>query len=53
MDEDLDDFYDEIEDEIEDDGEADCGRWDNGRLTAQCRLAGSELCDWECPLSRK
>lgn len=26
-----------------------CGRWDNGRLTRTCRLAGTEHCDWECP----
>lgn len=30
--------------------EADCGRWDNGRLTRSCTLAGSEDCDFECPL---
>lgn len=30
--------------------EADCGRWNNGRLTKSCALAGSEDCDFECPL---
>lgn len=30
--------------------EDDCGRWDNGRLTRSCRLAGTEDCDFECPL---
>ena len=29
----------------------ECGRWDNGRLTNQCTKAGSEECDWICPLS--
>lgn len=29
----------------------ECGRWDNGRLTNQCTKAGSEECDWVCPLS--
>lgn len=26
-----------------------CGRWDNGRLTGSCALAGTEDCDFECP----
>lgn len=30
--------------------EMDCGRWDNGRLISQCRLAGTEWCDWDCPI---
>lgn len=30
--------------------EDDCGRWNNGKLTSQCRLAGTEDCDWECPI---
>ncbi|MCW5697402.1 MAG: hypothetical protein KIS96_11810 [Bauldia sp.] len=42
-----DDLYDEDD---EDDREAECGRWDNGRLTHSCALLGSEWCDWECPL---
>ncbi len=42
---------DEPEDHDHDPGE-ECGRWDNGRLTPQCRKAGSEECDWECPYSR-
>lgn len=45
----LGDDYDEFDEE---DREADCGRWDNGALTRHCRLAGSEWCDWECPLNR-
>lgn len=48
----IDEHWDEDaspEDE-EDDREAECGRWNNGRLTAQCRLAGTEWCDWECPI---
>lgn len=40
----------EEDDELEEDREADCGRWDNGRLVFQCRLAGTEWCDWECPI---
>jgi hypothetical protein len=35
--------------EEDDDPGAECGRWNNGRLTRQCRLAGSEWCDWDCP----
>ncbi len=31
-----------------DDGDA-CGRWDNGRLTRSCSMAGTEFCDFECP----
>lgn len=34
----------------EDDGAAECGRWRNGRLDAQCLIAGSEECDWDCPI---
>ncbi|WP_439398964.1 hypothetical protein ACRQ5Q_16640 [Bradyrhizobium sp. PMVTL-01] len=34
----------------EEDREADCGRWRNGRLVPQCLLAGSEWCDWDCPI---
>jgi hypothetical protein len=37
-------------DDEEDDLESECGRWDNGRLVFQCRLVGSEWCDWECPI---
>jgi hypothetical protein len=41
----------EIEDdEDEEDREADCGRWNNGKLMRSCRLAGTEWCDWECPI---
>lgn len=28
----------------------DCGRWWNGKLTKSCQLAGTEDCDFECPL---
>lgn len=34
----------------DEDREADCGRWIDGRLTKQCRLAGTEWCDWDCPI---
>lgn len=55
------DFIDDnciFEDDEEEDMEAECGRWDQnakGGLSPQCRLAGTEWCDWECPigLSRK
>ncbi len=31
--------------------EADeCGRWRNGKLDRQCSKAGSEECDWICPI---
>ncbi len=45
-----DDGYDDYDDEPDDPGE-ECGRWINGALGQQCRLAGSEFCDWECPYS--
>jgi hypothetical protein len=32
----------------EEDCDLDCGRWDNGRLTNHCSLAGTEFCDFEC-----
>lgn len=44
----LDNEYD-TEDE-ESDGSEDCGRWWDGKLIAQCSKAGSEECDWECPI---
>ena len=47
-------FYDDVDDdedhEIGGFTEEDCGRWHNGRLSDQCTLAGSEDCDWECPI---
>lgn len=49
------DYFYEIDDGDDEDGDDDyeaCGRWNNGHLTQQCRLAGSEWCDWDCPLSR-
>jgi hypothetical protein len=27
-----------------------CGRWSNGKLMKSCTKAGSEECDFECPL---
>lgn len=49
----FDDDCDEADDGFEDAEE--CGRWRNGRLDRQCLKAGSEECDWVCPigLSRK
>lgn len=44
----LDDGEEDHEEEY--DASEDCGRWDNGRLMKQCRKAGSEECDWECPI---
>lgn len=50
------DFQDDFENEDHDPdawlgfSEADCGRWRNGVLTDSCMLAGTEDCDWECPL---
>lgn len=38
------------EPEEEYDESEDCGRWDNGRLDDQCSLAGTEWCDWQCPI---
>jgi hypothetical protein len=33
---------------------ADCGGFNNGKFSYyDCRLAGTEYCDWECPYSRK
>lgn len=43
---------DDAADEDEFDPGEECGRWNNGRLGKQCRLAGTEWCDWECPYSR-
>lgn len=40
------------EQEEEYDESEDCGRWNGGGLSKQCRLAGTEWCDWCCPLSR-
>lgn len=46
------DYPDEFDDDsyVEIDDEAECGRWNNGRLGPQCRLAGTEWCDWDCPI---
>lgn len=44
--------YDEIDDGDDDVevGEEECGRWMNGKLSRQCALAGTEWCDWCCPI---
>lgn len=52
-----DEAEDWVEDQLEEDLEAECGRWDQnvkGGLLPYywCRMAGTEFCDWECPLSR-
>lgn len=44
------DMFRDDDDEDGDDGWSECGRWDNGRLSQQCRKAGSEECDWDCPI---
>jgi hypothetical protein len=45
---------DEIDEEMftdeDEDLSAECGRWNGGKLTRQCRLAGTEWCDWDCPI---
>jgi hypothetical protein len=49
---------DDIDDQLIDDagdGEDwdvgdECGRWLNGELSSQCSKAGSEECDWFCPI---
>lgn len=49
----IDDFGDGPDDDADQDfgfTEEDCGRWTDGRLGVQCRLAGTEDCDWECPI---
>lgn len=48
---DFDDGY--IEDELTDEemAEEECGRWHNGKLDRHCTKAGSEECDWICPLN--
>lgn len=50
------------QDEIDDDQEhgwspeddyntgEECGRWRDGALGKYCSKAGSEECDWECPI---
>lgn len=52
IDDDLDRFADD--DDCSEVGftEEDCGRWYNGRL-GPCRLAGTEECDWECPIRHR
>lgn len=43
------DAYEEPYDEDDYNPGEDCGRWRNGRLDGYCLLAGTELCDFECP----
>lgn len=50
IDDELSEINEAFDDEDEPDGWDDCGRWNNGHLTAQCRRAGSEECDWSCPI---
>jgi hypothetical protein len=38
------------EDEEEYDDSEECGRWRNGKLVTQCESAGTEWCDWICPI---
>lgn len=45
-----DDFEEDSDLDEDDDGYEDCGRWRNGRLSEYCALAGTEWCDWECPI---
>ena len=28
----------------------ECGRWQNGALVTQCLNAGTEFCDFDCPI---
>jgi hypothetical protein len=42
--------FDPDEDGEDDDAAEECGRWHNGKLSPQCRKAGSEECDWVCPI---
>lgn len=41
--------HDWVDDDENDDGQ-DCGRWYDGKLNYQCMKAGSEECDWDCPI---
>ena len=50
-------YWDDPEDGEDEEMEAydACGRWDQsapGGLSPYCRLAGTEHCDFECPLRR-
>jgi hypothetical protein len=46
------DYDDDAGPEEQYDPTDDCGRWENGRLRPAyyCGLAGTEFCDFECPL---
>lgn len=52
------DFEDNYEPPEEDDGDdeydesEECGRWRNGSLVDHCLSAGTEWCDWICPMRR-
>ena len=41
---------DENDGDEEYDESEECGRWLNGRLSPQCANAGTEWCDWVCPI---
>lgn len=41
---------DGFEEEDAYDATEDCGRWYDGKLNYQCTKAGSEECDWDCPI---
>ncbi len=46
-----DDDYNPDWDEEEDDG-SECGAWFNGKFDYySCTRAGTEYCDWDCPLA--
>lgn len=49
MDEEYDEYCDDYSDELSNDEDLDhleeCGMTDRG----DCRLAGTEFCDWDCP----
>jgi hypothetical protein len=48
----IEDHEEEDGPEFEDWAGEECGRWRNGKLTDvyYCLLAGTEFCDFECPL---
>lgn len=48
------DFADDYDDDEPDDYDpgSECGRWENGKLSGSCVLAGTEFCDFECPHRR-
>jgi hypothetical protein len=44
------DDHDDFEPEDEYDAGEECGRWFDGKLGRHCSMAGTEFCDWDCPL---